>query len=1130
MADKYPNWSRLNIALDMGDFSAARSAINDMGADEVAIMREQLGSHIVTKLIDIRRRRRGPKKGRVIILNGFVGSHLYTVNNKNEADHIWLNLVRIMLGQMARLELTPSGEPVRKNYRVESRRLHKTYLPLAFELERSWDVLPFPFDWRLDMDHEAARLVRRIQEWAQGEPVHLVAHSMGGLLARRMMQKFPLVWQSMADPDNLRRGGRLIMMGTPNKGSFAIPKFLTGKDKLVKIVSLLDLGESHKRFMRNARSFSGAYQMMPSALVDLQDDHLQLYQKKTWGKHAVVSQHLALAKKLQQEMHLVLTPERLVNIAGYGKKTLQRIEVTKPGKFRYQANNEGDGTVPHSLTLLDGVQTQWVKEKHGDLPLNDQVVNGIHDLLELGKTTLLETSRPLVRGIGESQWIDDDDLVQFTAAEQAVIRKQSRSLRAAKKRGSKNLTITSGIRQLTDAMLDEYLAEAPAGAYSTPKKAKAGDVGKKAKLKVEVCWGNIKKVRGNVYCVGHYEGVLPQHAELALDTVVSQSTDPNEMILRTHTQRGVMRGQLGEINLYPWARHYDPPRSVAVAGMGYPGQFTETCLRSLTRQLTSTAQMLPKIDTICTVLIGSGEGGLSIGQSLRGMLGGLTDALDSGLGSKLKLLRIVELDRDKASAIHQQLQRIASEETDGVILQIGKSVIRGPGGQVSDEKSLAYATAALIDAKTSKASGIASATSQILRRIPNDAGFRDNVHSVLKNFAKPRDKVADIAERIRIEIDTVAKKDRKEPARLSFWRSETATHVAALTNTAVKPERISRLDPALIDQLRLKLEDPHDDEVARFGSMLHRLIVPRDFRDVLDHAESMVIEVDRPMSTINWEMLTIDPDSSKTRDCIGLQYPLARQLRTQYSPPPSPPYSTSGVLRALVIGDPGDPEFDENLPGAREEALQVTALLRKFGVDVTLRLGAPVKGNGPVSGIKPASRLEVLELLQTQRFDILHYAGHGDFQDDEGLRSGWLFKGGMISAAELETIDTPPRLIVANACLSARTSTQMRSGERIAPEFGDAGLLPSLVDEFLRRGVRDYIGTAWEIEDEGAILFARQLYTTLLTVGAKGEKATLGQSMLQARTELHRQVERYWSLWAAYQHYGDPALVISPDR
>jgi CHAT domain-containing protein len=116
-------------------------------------------------------------------------------------------------------------------------------------------------------------------------------------------------------------------------------------------------------------------------------------------------------------------------------------------------------------------------------------------------------------------------------------------------------------------------------------------------------------------------------------------------------------------------------------------------------------------------------------------------------------------------------------------------------------------------------------------------------------------------------------------------------------------------------------------------------------------------------------------------------------------------------------------------------------------------------------------------------------------------------------------------VIVSNACLSGRTSFTLDGARRPDEAKTEAGLLPSLADEFFKLGVRNYIGTAWEVNDIGAELFARVFYTSLLD----GE--SFGESVRRAREALWHERETYGALWAAYQHYGDPAssAVLAPE-
>jgi CHAT domain len=289
---------------------------------------------------------------------------------------------------------------------------------------------------------------------------------------------------------------------------------------------------------------------------------------------------------------------------------------------------------------------------------------------------------------------------------------------------------------------------------------------------------------------------------------------------------------------------------------------------------------------------------------------------------------------------------------------------------------------------------------------------------------------------------------------------------------------------------------------------------------------SIVFELDRALARLHWEMQPEDVGDDDDIVPLSVRKPFARQLRTPYSPAPTRPARLTGKFKALVIGDPGDPEKGEDLPGARSEALKVYELLdARDDVDVEARIGAPnAPREGALFDVKPADRLEVLSLLLEGEYDLVHYAGHGDFDPAQPSRVGWLFARGVLTPGEIGRLERVPAVIVSNACLSARTSFVVEDGRRTDEARTEAGLIPSLADEFFKLGVRNYVGTAWEVNDVGAELFARIFYTALLD----GE--TIGEAVRAARERLWRDNETYGALWGAYQHYGDPTASVGLGR
>jgi hypothetical protein len=1077
---RWPGLAALDDALAAGDVEAAREALLLLDPEERAILEAEMGPGALAGAYRLARsRRRGPGLGRVIVLPGLMGTELDSVDASGDADLVWVNYFRIFAGRMADLQLTDSGDPPAPPPAIRPKQLYrKVYLPILLALQARWQTRPFPYDWRVDVDRSAAALADEVRSWAGGEPCHLVAHSLGGVVARRFVQKFPEVWASMQDPSGQGRGGRLVMMGTPNRGSYAIALALSGEEKTVRSLALLDIKHDLDRLLDILNTFVGSYQLLPSAKLDLGgDDHRKLFDAAAWGRLPVHQGLLDRGKAFMTELDPVIDPGRLVFVGGYNQETPHRIHVDGPGRFRYESTLEGDGRVPHETGLLDGVATFWVMEAHGDLPKNPKVLAAIHDLLQKGTTAALETRRAAVRSPRPSVQYDpttkeapDPQLGALAAAVEPSRRRE---------RGPVALGEELAVARVEGLAVEAWLGKPPAAALPRGSAAAragrpgaaSGPAAKAAttpRLRVEVVCGDITHVSGDVLVAGLYRGVRPQNALLALDELVSGRDEP-PLVLTEQVRRGLLRGDLGDVALFPLPKD----RLVAVSGMGHSGAFGEAQLRLLARNITWAVASLPRPRTVSTVLIGAGEGNLAVPAAVRALFLGIGDALvDKRVRTRLDLLRIVELNRGKADEILRSVRQL--DLGSALALDLRRTVVRGPG------------------------------------------------------LARPRRRPAAAAPGPEL-------RGRATPTRLTFVRTPDAIRASVITRTSTIPERSLRLDMTLVDELVLRMKDPDPADVPRLSALLRRLLLPREFVGVLPFGEvatpdgtdeaPFVFEVDRDLARVHWEMMASDLGTTAAAP-LALQKQVARQLRTEYSPPPSPEANPGKARRALVIGDPGDPAKGYGLPGARREALRVAEILQAKGLEeVACYVGARNDPDQASLGVPPATRIDVLDRLLEGGWDILHYSGHGDFMPDEPDHAGWVFPDGLLTSRELEHMETAPRLVVANACLSSLTSEVGTGGSVIAKS--DAQLVATLADEFFRRGVRDYIGTAWEVNDEGAIQFAEALYEALLT--GTSVHCSLGAAILKARRTLAAKQEVFGALWAAYQHYGDPtASLIDP--
>ncbi|MFJ8160436.1 CHAT domain-containing protein [Streptomyces sp. NPDC096136] len=678
-------------------------------------------------------------------------------------------------------------------------------------------------------------------------------------------------------------------------------------------------------------------------------------------------------------------------------------------------------------------------------------------------------------------------------------------------------------------------------------------------LGVTVVWGDLAEVAADLHVTGHYQSVVPAAAELALDRAISGGPRP---LITEHTKLGWIDAQLGEVTYFPCRA--GPVRSAAVVGMGPMGTLTERRAARMYASLLGEAYGLGHVGTLATVLIGSGTGNLSVPQAARALVRGFAGALAS-LGPaatppRLTEVLVVEIDRLRAEQLHLALVNADGKPPQ---LRVTDGLREEGGGQLFAPSAAVYALAALSGLAAPAAAPAGSAApaapaGSAGSSAPDGGGAGPDpppgeaaLSTVLAGFdpnirAKVREQLARLADVARTDLSltvraAAAAQDASVPVRMSVQSGTGGLRWAALTGRATVPERLVPVDTDLLRELVDRLTEPTVEDARELPELLSRFVVPPDFQRLLADDSTVLLELDGDTASVPWEFLAeVQQAGGERRDPLAIRTQLSRQLRTTYSRVMSDG-RPDGPLRALVIGDPGDPEQGFQLPGARNEALAVATRLKDLGARVTLFVGAANSTRQP--GVDPARRLDVLRVLLCGGNDIVHYCGHSDFDlSGTGRRSGWVFADGLLTAQELALLERPPLVVLANACYTARLGASAGPGAPGAPSavteqspWGNpqAALVPSLADEFLRVGVGHYIGAAWRIPDDQGIAFAEQFYRELFRGGSGEDPPTVGGAVRAARRALYERRgeagrtpddaggRQRWSSWAAYQHYGD---------
>jgi pimeloyl-ACP methyl ester carboxylesterase len=314
------------------------------------------------------------------------------------------------------LRLAPDGAgDIKPEYGITPFNVDITYMPFLAAVDRREDFNfeLFPYDWRKPLSASADALRDKLNATFDKngkKPVHLVAHSMGGLMVRAMLAAAERAGQG---DEVWSKIDRIVFIGTPHYGSPAIAGYLKNHLWGFELLALLGLFLDRATF----RSLWGVLSMLPAPRGIYPGTHpadknpwaggnpndpyshpcanFDMYDAEAWklddltdADKAALQKVLDAAKQFHQEIydsHQQLKQERrdrMAVIAGVGQKTLFRLayntgfwgvwkEMHKEmDRIEGDPHRDGDGRVTVASAALEKIgQIRYVKGIHGELPM-----------------------------------------------------------------------------------------------------------------------------------------------------------------------------------------------------------------------------------------------------------------------------------------------------------------------------------------------------------------------------------------------------------------------------------------------------------------------------------------------------------------------------------------------------------------------------------------------------------------------------------------------------------------------------------------------------------------------------------------------------------------------------------------
>jgi hypothetical protein len=295
------------------------------------------------------------------------------------------------------------------------------------------------------------------------------------------------------------------------------------------------------------------------------------------------------------------------------------------------------------------------------------------------------------------------------------------------------------------------------------------------------------------------------------------------------------------------------------------------------------------------------------------------------------------------------------------------------------------------------------------------------------------------------------------------------------------------------------------------GEVMFRLFMPDQMRSYLSLNPSSLTITTNDLE-LPWELMhddTWDDDGSgESGGFLCLRRPVARMPMGRAFPRKPNEITAHTKLRFLLVH--ADPTG--NLPAAKREIEQIRdGLNARWNrpeaeqIEITVLEGAGATGQA------------LNEALLSGTYDVIHFAGHAAFDEQNPDLSGLVLTGSEVFYSQkIQRLLEGRPLVFLNACETGRSANEAN-----AQSVGQYFWRPAegLASAFLYGGALGCVGSLWPIFDGPAAQFAINFYNEVL------EGQMIGEAMRLARISLKKEHPETIT-WASFVLYGDPTFRL----
>jgi hypothetical protein len=308
---------------------------------------------------------------------------------------------------------------------------------------------------------------------------------------------------------------------------------------------------------------------------------------------------------------------------------------------------------------------------------------------------------------------------------------------------------------------------------------------------------------------------------------------------------------------------------------------------------------------------------------------------------------------------------------------------------------------------------------------------------------------------------------------------------------AIVPVSEQRINRRILRELYTRISETVGFvDIGRLGAEFAALVFPPSTVDLLtlDPDVHLVVFHDKIAGQVPWEIVRVGETFPALRAGLSRRFLSDQQFLKR------PAYSTKTAdrERVLIVANP-----TEDLYGTIEEAEKISAVIssRFPNVRIESLLG------------KNATKASFLERLKEGDFGLVHFAGHGFYDNANPEKSGILLAQNEVVRSEdlIGAIPHPPQLVF----ISAAEIAQLSGSNDIS--------VVSPAEALLGSGVQNFISASWPEGDLAAAHFVSRFYDTLF------RGSTFGTAVREARMCLWEKKEKDCF---NYVHFGLPENVL----